>query len=231
MLVQHRHAYQRASDVAAVNEIAAGMRREASSDHELERSRKCDRIVLMARAFGIGLRQAGHHHRAGPRQEYQAIEMIQLLEYQSTVAGALDPLSGHGMVPRSPSNNNSYKDDGIQHEQDDALDVPMRHVRYPWAVVGDDVISKVWQLRRSFLGGAGEVHVGHRSAEDAHEHVAQPPHHKGYRDLEVGQSEVIVLDVHGRVVGALLELGKSRMTMTMAILFVIVIWFVVVAGQ
>ena len=113
MLVQHRHAYQRASDVAAINEIAACMRREASTDHKLERTHKRHRIVLMARAFRIRLRQASHHHRAGSCKEYQAIEMIQLLEDQPTIAGALDPLPGHGMISRIPSNNNSHEYDGI----------------------------------------------------------------------------------------------------------------------
>lgn len=207
MLVEHRHTYQRASDMTAVDEIAACMRREASSDHKLERARKGYRIVLMARAFWIGLRQAGHHHRTGSCQEYQTIEMIQLLEDQSPVTGALDSPSGHWMISRFPSKNNSHKYDGIKNKQNHALHITMRHMRYPWAVVWDDVVAKIWQLRRRFLGRSGKVHVRDRSTEDSHKHVAYPPQYKGYGHFEVGQGQVIVLDVHGRLVGALLEFG------------------------
>lgn len=172
MLVQHRHAYQRASDMTAIDEIAAGMRREASTDHELECTHKADRVVLLARALGIGLRQAGHHHGTGPCQEHQAIEMIQLLEYQSPVTRALDPLSGHRMIPRRPPHHNSHKYDRVEHKQHHALDVAMRHMRYPWAVVGDDVVAKIWQLCWSFLGRPRKMHVRDGAAKYSHKHVA-----------------------------------------------------------
>ena len=101
---------------------------------------------------------------------------------------------------------------------------------YPWAVVWDDVVAKIWQLRRRFLGRSGEGHVRYRSTKDAHKHVAYPPQYKGYGHFQVGQGQVIVLDVHGRLVGALLEFGQPRMTTTIA-LFVVLIWFVVVTGK
>ena len=200
MSVQHRHAYQRTTDVAAVDQITARVGWESSPNDELDRTGKVHRIVLMAHTLGVGLRQSRHYHRAGSREKYQTIEMVQLLEDQAAITSALDPLAGHGMIAWSPSKHNASKNNQIQHKQDHTLHVAMGNVRDIGAVMRNDIVAKVGQFGGRFLGRTGKVHVGHRSAEYAHEHVAYPPQHERESNLEVGEGEVGILNIHGRFV-------------------------------
>ena len=185
MPVQNGHTDERTSHVAAVDQIPAGVGRESPSHHKGQRPLKCYGVVLMGCALGIGLGQSGHHHRAGSGEEYQTIQVVQLLQYQPAVSGASYSLTGYWMILRGPSQYHPAKYNSIQNKQNYALDVAVRDVRDGRAVVRNYIITKVGQGGRRLLGRPGKVKVGDGTAEYSHEHVAEPPQDEGDGDLEI----------------------------------------------